>query len=138
MGRYSLSRTRQGQNRKIAYGAVGNALSRWEEIQESFSPVFGCLVTPDADSARIAARAYSAILTSASRRAFGGRDERARPRSANPYPGGRDWDRRVDTLMRECKIDCTANMARLLTDVRKQGKIIEAWADGEPQKSPRQ
>jgi hypothetical protein len=47
----------------------------------------------------------------------------------------RDWDRRVDTLMRECKIDGTAKMVRPLTDVRKQGKVIEAWSDGEPQAS---
>ena len=35
--------------------------------------------------------------------------------------------------MGEYKIDSTAKMARLLTEVRKQGQVIEAWArEGRP------
>ena len=33
--------------------------------------------------------------------------------------------------MRECKVDSTAKIARLLTDVRKQGKVIEVLAAGD-------
>jgi len=43
----------------------------------------------------------------------------------------RDWDRRVGALMRVCKIDTTAKMAKLLTDVRKRGEVIEAWMAGD-------
>jgi len=39
---------------------------------------------------------------------------------------GPNWDRRVKALMRECNVNTTAKMARLLIDVRKQGKVIEA------------
>ena len=31
-------------------------------------------------------------------------------------------------MMKGCKIDTTAKMAKLLTEVRKQCKVIEAWA----------
>jgi hypothetical protein len=62
----------------------------------------------------------------------------AAPRAGRAYGAkcpreekGRHWDRRVDELMKVCKIDRTAKMARLLTEVRKQGEVIEAWADGE-------
>ncbi len=33
---------------------------------------------------------------------------------------GADWDRRVTVLMRECKIDSAAKIAKPLTAVRKQ------------------
>jgi len=33
--------------------------------------------------------------------------------------------------MGECRIDSTAKMAKLLTEVRKQGKVIDAWAAGD-------
>jgi hypothetical protein len=38
----------------------------------------------------------------------------------------RHRQQRIDALMRLC--DSTAKMAKLLTEVRKQGKVIEAWA----------
>jgi hypothetical protein len=51
-------------------------------------------------------------------------------RAKNKEP---DWDRRVAALVRECKIDSAAKMARLLTEVCKQGKVIavQGAADGQ-------
>jgi hypothetical protein len=40
----------------------------------------------------------------------------AHAKDREPY-----WQGHVDALMRECKIDSTAKMAKLLTDVRWQG-----------------
>jgi hypothetical protein len=44
---------------------------------------------------------------------------------------GREWERRVDAPMKECRIDSTAKMARPLTDGRKEAEVIEAWAVGD-------
>jgi hypothetical protein len=41
---------------------------------------------------------------------------------------GPNWGRQV---MKECRIDSTAKMAKLLTDVRKHGDVIDAWAAGD-------
>jgi hypothetical protein len=47
-------------------------------------------------------------------------------RSKNQGP---DWDTRVAALKAELKINTTAKMAKLLTEVRRQGKVIEAWTE---------
>ncbi len=49
---------------------------------------------------------------------------------------GPDWDCRVTALMKACKINTTAKMAKLLTEVRRQGKVIEAWAAGDGNHHP--
>jgi hypothetical protein len=49
----------------------------------------------------------------------------ARAKNLGPH-----WDRLVAALMKECGIDCTAKMAKLLRDVQ-QGKVIEARVAGE-------
>jgi len=41
---------------------------------------------------------------------------------------GPPWTRRLDELWQLCKIDGTAKMPQLMTEVRKQGEGIEAWA----------
>jgi len=46
---------------------------------------------------------------------------------------GREWDRRVDAMIRACKINSTAKMTKPLTEVRKQGKVSKAWAAGDGQ-----
>jgi hypothetical protein len=47
-------------------------------------------------------------------------------RSKNQGP---DWDARVSALMTELKINTTAEVAKLMREVRK--KVVEAWAVGD-------
>lgn len=44
---------------------------------------------------------------------------------------GQHWDRRVDELKRLCKIDATGKVAKLLTEVFRQGRVIDACAAGQ-------
>ena len=53
-------------------------------------------------------------------------------RSKNQGPR---WDGRVAELTNELKIHTTARMAKLLTEVREQGRVIDAWAAGDARRS---
>lgn len=44
-----------------------------------------------------------------------------------------NWDCRVDALMADLQIDSTAEMAKLLTEVRKACDVVEQWAAGNGQ-----
>ncbi len=52
----------------------------------------------------------------------------ARAKNLGPH-----WDWRVDALKRLCRIDGTAKMAKLPTEVCRQGKVIEERAAGDDQ-----